>query len=56
MSIRSLKMERVSSQCRFSQVLQFNTHGPLALHFKASRKKKTEGPFHLHYKDLHGSL
>jgi len=49
MSIHSVKMKRVrygivNSQCRFSQVLKFNIHGPLALHFKASHKK-LKGPF-----------
>lgn len=49
MSIHGVKMERViyaiiSFQFRFSQVLKFNIHGPLALYFKASHKKMN-GPF-----------
>ena len=49
MSIHGVKMKRViyaivSSQSGFSQVLKFNIHVPLALHFKVSHKK-TKDPF-----------
>jgi len=49
MSIHSVKMKReiyaiMSSQSLFSQILKFNIHVPLALHFKDDNKK-LKGPF-----------